>query len=162
MAALQPDLPATDLRAALLENALPASLPVGSGYLYALGSVLSAATAASLQEGQRPQVRILEAQRSGAGRRATTTAQVAVLGASEAIRDFQVTIDGRRAAVLRKRRSPFTVRVRGRSGARLQVLARNARGRTLARGAHPISAVRRGKRDIRSGGDVTGGTVELR
>ncbi len=33
MAALQPDLPATDLRAALLENALPASLPVGSGYL---------------------------------------------------------------------------------------------------------------------------------
>jgi len=162
MAGVSPSLPASDLRAALLENALPSALPVGSGYLYALGSVLSAATAASLQGGQRPRVRVLQAGRSGTGRSAITTAQIAVVGASEAIKDFRVTIDGRTAAVVRKRRSPFTVRLRGRSGRRLVVVARNARGKALATGARRITAVRRGKRDVRSGGDVTGGTVRIR
>ena len=76
MAAVRADLPAADLRAALLQNALAGALPVGSGYLYALGSVLSVASAANLAQGQPPDVRILKAQRSGIGRRATT--QVAV------------------------------------------------------------------------------------
>jgi subtilisin family serine protease len=157
MAALRPDLPAVDLRAGLMANALPSPLPVAAGYLYARGAVLSVAGAASLGQGQRPEVRVLKAERAGTGRRATTKAQVAVEGATQAIVDFRVKIGTRQVAVVRKRENPFTVRVRGRSGARLSVEARNAAGSVLGRGSRAIRVVRRGKRDIRSGGEVRTG-----
>jgi subtilisin family serine protease len=157
MVSVRPDLPAVDLRAALLQNALPASLPVGSGYLYARGAVLAVSGTVDLGQGQRPAVRVLKAERSGRGSAAITRAQVAVEGATEAITDFHVRIDGRRVAVVRKRAIPFTVRVRGRSGARMQVQARNAGGKVLGAGTRRIRAVRRGKRNIHSGGDVRSG-----
>jgi subtilisin family serine protease len=159
MAAVRPDLPATDLRAALLANALPSPLPVGAGYLYARGAVLSISDAASVQQGQRPAVRVLKAERSGSGRRVTTSAQVAVEGAMEAIVDYRVRIGARKVAVLRKRANPFTVRVRGRSGTRLTVEARNRAGKVLARGTRRIRKVRRGKRDIHRGNGVRSGVV---
>jgi subtilisin family serine protease len=157
MAAVRADLPAADLRAALLQNALSSALPVGSGYLYALGSVLSVASAANLAQGQPPDVRILKAQRSGIGRRAATQAQVAVLGATQAIADYRVSIDRRQVAIVRKRATPFAIRLRGRSGALLKIEARNARGKVLDRSTHKIVPVAPGKRDIRSGGDVRSG-----
>jgi phosphate transport system substrate-binding protein len=158
MASIRPDLPAVDLRAALLQNALPSPLAVGSGYLYALGSVLSVASAASLQQGQRPDVRVLKAERAGSGRRSVTRAQVALLGASAAVSDYRVLIDGRQVSVVRKRATPFTVRLAGRSGRTLRIEARDAGRRVLASASRAIAAVRRGKRDIRSGGGVTSGT----
>jgi hypothetical protein len=59
--------------------------------------------------------------------------------------------------VVRKRATPFTIRLRGRSGALLKIEARNARGKVLDRSTHEIVPVARGKRDIRSGGDVRSG-----
>jgi subtilisin family serine protease len=163
MAALRPDMPAADLRAALLQNALPAQVPVNSGYLYARGAVLAVSGASSLQQGQRPSVRILKAERSGRGRSARTRAQIAVEGATQAIVDFRVRIGGRQVAVVRKRAIPFSVQVRGRSGTQLQVQARNASGAVLAAATRSIRVLRRGKREIRSGSDVrTGGDVVVR
>jgi ABC-type phosphate transport system substrate-binding protein len=159
MASIRPDLPAVDLRAALLQNALPSPLAVGSGYLYALGSVLSVASAASLQQGQRPEVRVLKAERVGGGRRSVTQAQVALLGASAAVSDYRVLIDRRQVSVVRKRPTPFTLRLKGRSGRSLRVEARDAHRRVLASTSHAIVAVKRGKRDIRSGGGVTSGAA---
>lgn len=154
MVAVRPDLPVADLRAALLQNALPSPLPVGSGYLYAMGSVRSAAGSSSLQTGQRTQVTILRAERSGKGAKTVTQAQVSVSGATQAVRDYRVLIGSRQVAILRKRGTPFTVRIRGKSGATLRVQARNSSKRVLSQATKKIVAVRKGKRDISSGGGV--------
>ena len=160
MVAVRRDIPVADLRAALLQNAVSASLPVGSGYLHARGSVLAAAGNSSLLLGQRPRIRILRAERSASGARAVTRAQVAVSGSRHAIRHYRVRIGARQVALVRNRRTPFTVTVRGRSGAMLHVEAQNAQRQVLARASRRIVPARRGKRDIRSGGPVgTGGAM---
>ena len=152
MASARPDLPAPDLRAALLQNARPGPLPVGSGYLYARGSVLSVSDAASLAQSQRPQVQILKAERSGSGRAPSRGA-----GRGEWRDPGHRPLPGRdRSAaggILRKRRAPFMIRARGRSGSRLTVEARNATGKVLGRSSRQIRRVRPGKRDVHSGND---------
>ena len=66
MAAVAPQLTAAELRAILLQHASRSGLPIGAGYVDALGAVAAAAGAASFQQGQPPAVRVLQATRSGA------------------------------------------------------------------------------------------------
>ena len=95
MAAVRPDASAAELRAMMLQAAARSSLPVGAGYLDALSSVLGALKGSTYRLGQPPLVRILDATVAGRGRNATTTAQVAVLGSTDAIRRYRVALDGR-------------------------------------------------------------------
>ena len=53
MAAAAPGLSASELRAQLLQNAVPASIPVGSGYLDALGAVRGVGGARASRSGSR-------------------------------------------------------------------------------------------------------------
>jgi subtilisin family serine protease len=158
MAAVAPALPAADLRALLLQHAARTSAPVGSGMVDALDSVLAASTASSYQLGQPPQVRILEATRSGRGRSAVTQAQIALLGASQAVTRIVLKLNGRPVAELRGGRSVLNVRLRGRSGRTLAVDALAADGRRLASASSRVRALRAGKRGVGTGGGV-GGTV---
>ena len=123
---------------------------MGAGYLAALSSVVSVASAARFGLGQPPLLRILAAQRKGA----QTVVQVAALGNTKAIARFRISIDGRRVAELAKRGSPFTVRLRGRSGRRVRVDALDSRKRTIAGASRTVRGVERGKRGVRRGSGV--------
>jgi subtilisin family serine protease len=159
MAAMRPDLSAPELRAELLESAGRSSLPIGAGYLDALTSVLSVASASTYRLGQPPLVRVLSAQRRGA----QITAQVAALGNTRAIVRFRVSVDGRRVAELRNRGSVFNVRLRGRRGRKLRVDALDARGTSIVGATRTVRAVKRGKRGVRRGSGVgSGGRVTIR
>ena len=159
MAALRTDLSAAELRAQLLQNASRSALPVGAGYLDALSSVVSVASAASYGLGQPPLLRVLSARRRGA----QTSVQVAALGNTRAVARFRVRLDGRRVAELRKRASPFTVRLRRRSGRRVRVDAHRRRGRSIASASRRVRGVRPGKRGVRRGSGVgTTGRVTIR
>jgi subtilisin family serine protease len=158
MAAMRPDMSATELRAQLLQNAGRSSLPVSGGYLDALSSVVSAASASTYRLGQPPLVRGLAAERTGR----QTVVQVAALGDTRGVARFRLSLDGRRVAELRMRRSPFTVRLRGRAGRRLRVDALDSRGRVISSGSRAIRKVRRGKRGVRRGSGVGTGVVTIR
>src|SRR5262245_21346611 len=158
MAAMRADLTAAELRAQLFQNAGRSPLPVGAGYLDALASVVSVASASSYRLGQPPLVRVLAAQRKGS----QTVVQVAALGDTRAVTRFRIKLDGRRVAELKKRGSPFTVRLRGRKGRRLQVEALDSGGKVVARGKRKVSGVRNGKRGVRRGSGVgSGGVVTI-
>jgi subtilisin family serine protease len=159
MVAARPDISAPELRALLLQNAGRSSLPVGAGYLDALGSVLAVARAVSIKLGQPPLVRILVAQTSGRGRRAETAAQVAVLGATDAIRGYRVSLNGRRVAALRSGKLPFTVRLRGKRGRTLTVEALDASGGAIAKASRRVATLKRGKGGVGTGGGVGSGRV---
>ena len=150
MAAMRTDLSASELRAQLLQNAGRSALPVGAGYLDALSSVVSVASAARYGLGQPPLIRVLAAQRKGS----QTVVQVAALGNAKAIARFRISLDGRRVAELAKRSSPFTVRLRGRAGRKLRVDALDSRKRSIASASRKVSGVKRGKRDVRRGSGV--------
>ena len=158
MASLRPDMSAAELRAELLQNASRASLPIGGGYLDALTSVVSVASAATYRLGQPPLVRVLSAQRRGA----RTSVQIAALGNTRAIVRFRLSLDGRRVAELRKRGSPFTVRLRARRGRKLRVDALGRDGGTIASATRKVRAVRPGKRGVRRGSGVGAGQVTIR
>jgi subtilisin family serine protease len=158
MAAMRTDLSAAELRAQLFQNAGRSSLPVGAGYLDALASVIGVASASSYRLGQPPLVRVLAAQRKGA----QTLVQVAALGDTRAVARFRLKLDGRRVAEVRKGRSPFTVRLRGGAGRKLQVEALDPGGKVLAKGQRKVSGVRKGKRGVRRGSGVgTSGVVTI-
>ena len=144
VASLRPDLSASELRAQLLQSAARAQLSVGAGYLDALSAVLESAGASKYRLGQRPEVKILRAVARRAGRRAELQVQAAVLGATDAIRRYRVSADGRRIADVAGGRAQFTVRVTGRRSARrLRVEALDASGAVLSgatRGVAPSRA----------------------
>ena len=156
MAAMRPDLSAPELRAQLLQNAGRSPLPVGGGYLDALSSVVSVASSASYGVGQPPVVKVLSAARKGR----QLVVQVAAIGNTRAIVRFRVSLDGKRVAELRKRASPFTLRLRGRAGRKLRVEALDSSGGTLAAGSRSVRGVQRGKSRVRRGSGV-GATVEI-
>jgi subtilisin family serine protease len=158
MAAMRTDMSANELRAQLLQNAGRASLPVSGGYLDALSSVVSAASASTYRLGQPPLVRVLSAQRKGR----QTVVQVAALGDTRGVARFRLSLDGRRVAELRKASSPFTVRLRGRAGRKLRVDALDSRGGVIASGSSVVRGVRKGKRGIRRGSGVGSGMVTIR
>jgi subtilisin family serine protease len=157
MAAIRPDLSAAELRAQLLQNAGRSSLPVTGGYLDALSSVVSVASASSYRLGQPPLVRVLAAERKGS----QTVVQVAALGDTRGVARFRLSLDGRRVAEVRKGSSPFTVRLRGRAGRRLRADAIDSRGRVISSGTKAVSGVRKGKRGVRRGSGVGTGSVTI-
>ena len=127
MASANPRLSAAELRALLLQNATSSNVQVAAGYVDALRSVLAATTAVGYDTTQRPQLKVLQAATKG-GR---TRIQVAVLGSVTAIKRYVVSLDGKRAARLAARGSPFNVTL-ARRGRRVRVQALDASGRTLA------------------------------
>jgi subtilisin family serine protease len=155
MAAMRPDMSASELRAQLLQNAGRASLPVSGGYLDALSSVVKVASASTYRLGQPPLVRVLSAQRKGS----QTVVQVAALGDTRGVARYRLSLDGRRAAEVRKGSSPFTVRLRGRAGRKLRVDALDAAGKKIASGTKAVRGVRKGKRGVRRGSGVGAGSV---
>jgi subtilisin family serine protease len=157
MASMRPDMSAAELRALLLQNAGRSSLPVSAGYLDALSSVLSAASASTYRLGQPPLVRVLAAQRKGR----QTVVQVAVLGDTRGVARYRLSLGRRRVAELRKGSSPFTVRLRGRPGRRLRVDALDAGGRVIASGTRKVRGVRKGKRGVRRGSGVGTGWMTI-
>lgn len=159
MAAVAPTLPAADLRALLLQSTTRAPVPVSSGLVDALNSVLAAAkgSGTSYDLAQPPQIRVLSAKRQGKGKTATVRAQIAVSGASQGVARIVVKIGGRNAANLRGGKSVLNVRIRTRAAnKRLDVEAFAADGRSLARASAPIKTLRSGKRSVGSGGNVGG------
>ena len=119
---------------------------------------MSVAKASTYGLGQPPLVRVLCAQRKGA----QTVVQVAALGSTQAISRFRLTIDGRRAAEVAKRATPFTVRLRGRPGRKLRVDALDSRKRSIASATRKVTSVKSGKRGVRRGSGVgTSGPVKI-
>jgi subtilisin family serine protease len=163
VAALRPDLSASELRAHLLQSAQRAQVAVGAGYVDALAAVLEVATASTYRLGQPPELRILRAvSKRSRGRRAQLQLQAAVLGATGAIRRYRVSAGRRRIADVSGGRTPFTVRVGlRRPPRRVRVEALDARGAVLSAATRRVRAVARGKRGVRRGSGVgsTGGPV---
>jgi subtilisin family serine protease len=149
MASANPRLGGVELRSLLLQSAARSQLPVAAGYVDALRAVLAASTAVGYDASQPPRLRILQATSKGA----RTTIQVAALGSTTAIRRYVVTLDGKRAARLAARASPFAVALR-QKGRRVGVRALDASGRTLASTALRVQALRSGKRGAQTGGRV--------
>jgi len=146
MAAVNPNATAPDLRSLLLGHATRSSLPVGAGYLDALNAVLATSTAVGYNTTQAPRVQVLQA----TVKRKRTQVQVAVLGSTQAIRKYRVLLDGKPAATLAARGSPFTVTVR-RAARRAAVEALDASGQTLARGQRKVVQLKAGKRGVSTG-----------
>jgi subtilisin family serine protease len=149
MASANPRLGAADLRALLLQHATRSDLPVAAGYVDAQRSVLAASTEVGLDSTQPPRLRVLQA--TTKGRR--TRVQVAVLGSLAAIRRYVVSLDGRRAAELAARASPFSATL-PRSARRVRVQALAASGRALAGAQRTVRGLRSGKLNAGSGGRV--------
>src|SRR4051812_10161350 len=154
MAAVAPRLTAAELRGLLLQYASRTNLPIGAGYVDALGAVTAAAGAASFEQGQPPQARVLRATRRGK----VTQVQMALFGAVQAVKRVRVSLDGRAVATLQGGRSPISVRIRGRAGKRVRVAALAADGRPLATASARVHGVRAGKRGVSQGGGL-GGSV---
>jgi hypothetical protein len=122
----------------LLEHAVHTDAPVGAGIVDALDSVRAARTATSFEAGQPPGVRILLATR----REGVTRVQVALLGATQAVRQLAIRLDGRVIARVRAGRRVQTVAWRGRAGRRVTVTALAAGGRKLASASARVRALR--------------------
>ena len=149
MAGANPKLGGVQLRSLLMQSAVRSQLPVAAGYVDALRAVLLSSTAVGYDTNQGPRVKILQATSRGA----RTTIQVAALGATTAIRRYVVALDGRRAARLSARASPFTVAL-PRRGRRASVRALDASGRVVATASLRVRALRSGKRGAGTGGNV--------
>jgi subtilisin family serine protease len=149
MLGANPRLGAADLRALLLQNAIRAPLRVAAGYVDALRSVAAASTAVSGGAAQAPRLRLLRATAKGN----RTDVQAAVLGSTAAIRRYVVSLDGRRAARLAARASPFTVKL-PRRGRRVTIQALDASGRVIARGGRAVVAVGSGKSGASGGAQI--------
>jgi subtilisin family serine protease len=157
MAAVAPNLSAAELRAQLLQNASRASVPVGSGHLDALASIRGVAGDTDLTLGQPPRLRVLQAQRAGKGRRAQTLVQFAVSGSTATVKRYRVMLGSRRAAELAAGPAVLTMRKRGRSAAKVRVLALDAAGKRVARAAARVRTVKPGKLDVDTGSGVGAG-----
>jgi subtilisin family serine protease len=149
MASANPRIGGVELRSLLLQSATRSQLPVAAGYVDALRAVLAASTAVGYDASQPPKIAVLQATSNGA----RTMVQAAALGSTAAIRRYVVTLDGKRAARLAARASPFTVALQ-RRGRRVGIRALGASGRTLARAQLPVQALRSGKRGAGTGGRV--------
>jgi len=149
MVASNPSISATDLRSQLLQRAGRASLPVAGGYVDALDAVLSSATAVGYDTTQPPQIKVLRA----TTQRKRTQLQVAVLGSTQAIRSYRVTLDRRRRSTVRARRAVFSVTVR-RAAKRVRIDALDGRGKRITSTTKPVRKQRAGKRGVKTGHGV--------
>jgi subtilisin family serine protease len=149
MASANPRIGGVELRSLLLQSATRSQLPVAAGYVDALRAVLAASTAVGYDASQPPRVKVLLA----TSKAARTTVQVAALGLVAAIKRYVVTLDGRHAARLAARASPFTIAL-PRKGRRVSIQALDRSGRSLAVAQLRVQALRSGKRGAGTGGRV--------
>jgi len=149
MLGANPRLSAADLRALLLQNAVRAPLKVAAGYVDALRSVVAASTAVDGGAAQAPRLRVLNATAKGDH----TDVQAAVVGSTAAVRRYVVRLDGRPAARLTARASPFKLTLR-RRGHRVAIQALDASGRVLARAQRAVGAVGSGKSGASGGAQI--------
>jgi subtilisin family serine protease len=149
VAGANPQISAVDLRAALMQNASRSQLPVAAGYVDALHTVLAATGRTGYETTQPPVLKILAATRKGQ----VTKIQTAVSGATAAVTRYRVSLDKRAVAQLQPRRSPFTLKLR-RSGTSAKVDALDASGKVLASTTRRVAKLRKGKRDVGTGGGV--------
>jgi subtilisin family serine protease len=147
-ASVNPKLGAPDLRALLMANATRSRLPVTSGYVDALQTVLAASAAAGYAATQPPRLKIL----SATVKNGRTQVQAAVLGSTTSIRRYRVTLGGR-SVQLAARPSPFMVKLPGAS-ARVKVAALNRAGRAVTAAQSRVAGLRRGKGDVGRGSPV--------
>jgi subtilisin family serine protease len=159
MAAVRRDATAPELRAAMLEAAGRASLPVGAGYLDAAAAVLRSSSQASFRAGQSPLLRVLLATRAGRGGRAQIVVQVAILGNATPIRRLRFSLGGRVVTSVQRRGSPFTIRIRGRRGGKVRVDGLDRSGKRIAQATRRVAPVRPGKRGILEGPGIGVGSV---
>jgi hypothetical protein len=130
-------------------RATPASGRCAIAYVDALRSVVAASTAVGYGTTQPPRLKVLAATSKGQ----RTRVQAAAIGSTAAIKRFVVRLDGKRAAQLAARTSPFTVTVR-RRGKRVGIQALDASGRVLARAARNVRALSSGKSGAGTGNGV--------
>ncbi|MDA0165209.1 S8 family serine peptidase [Solirubrobacter ginsenosidimutans] len=149
VAGANPQISAVDLRAALMQNADPSQLPVAAGYVDALRTVLAATGGVSNELTRPPKLKILTATRKGR----TTKIRTAVSGSTAAVNRYRVSVNSRAVAQLEPGRSPFTVKLR-RGGTRATVDALDAAGKVIASASRRIVKLRKGKRDVGTGGGV--------
>src|SRR4051794_5574168 len=140
---------AVDLRAALMANASRADLPVTAGYVDALHTVLAATGPAGYEPPRPPTVKILSATRKS--RR--TKVSVAVSGATAAVKRYRMRFDARAVTQVQARRAQFSVKVT-RAAKRVKVDALDASGKALATATRRVVTLRKGKRDVGTGGGV--------
>jgi subtilisin family serine protease len=144
-----PQISAVDLRALLMQNASRAALPVSAGYVDALRTVLAASPAAGLDSTQPARLKILTATLKG--RR--TRIQAAAVGATAAIATYRVALDGRAVTQVKADRSSFTVTI-PRRGKRVRIDALGHSRATVTSAQRRVTTLRKGKRDVGSGGRV--------
>jgi subtilisin family serine protease len=149
MASANPNLSAVDLRALLMQTAGRSSLPVASGYVDALRSVLAASTAVGYDNTRPPQLKVLSVTRTRQGLRI----QAAAFGSVAAIRSYRVKLNGRTVAQLRPVPSPFTVNLR-KFGRTVILQALGAGGRVLTSEQARVVNLQNGKNGARSGSSV--------
>ena len=82
-----------------------------------------------------------------------TKIQAAVSGSTAAVTRYRISLGSRAVAALTPRRSPFTVKVR-RRGTRAKLEALDASGKVLASATRRVVTLRKGKRDVGTGGRV--------
>jgi hypothetical protein len=83
--------------------------------------------------------------------------QFAVSGATASVKRYRVLLGRRRAAELATGQAVLTMRKRGRSAGRVQVLALDAAGQPVARAKARVRKVKPGKLDVKSGSGVGAG-----
>lgn len=146
-ASVNPKLSAPDLRALLMQNATRSGLPVTSGYVDALQTVV-AASRASYDTTQPPRLKIL----SATVKNGRTQVQAAVLGSTTSIRRYRLTLGGR-VAELAPRPSPFSIKLAGTSK-RVKLAALNRAGRPVTAAQRAVAGLRKGKGDVGRGSPV--------
>jgi subtilisin family serine protease len=149
VAGASPQISAVDLRAALMQNASRSELPIAAGYVDALQTVLAATGRVGYEPPQPPTIKILSATRKNR----TTKIKVAVAGSTAAVTRYSVRLNGRELAQVQARQSQFTVKLH-RSGSRARVTALDASGTALAAASRRVTNLRKGKRDVGTGGRV--------
>ena len=81
-------------------------------------------------------------------------AQVATLGATQAIERYRVALGGRTVAGAKRRSSPYMLRIRSRRGGKLRVDALDRRGAVLSSATKKVRKVRTRKGNVRRGSRV--------
>jgi subtilisin family serine protease len=155
VAAVRPDLSASELRAELLQSAGRASVPVGAGYVDAGAAVIDAARASTYSLGQKPELRVLSATAGRHGHATRLQVQAVLLGASSAVKRFRVLAGRKHIADLRAGQNPFTLRVGLRRRPRqVRVQALDGSGKELSAAKRAVRSVARGKHGVRRGSGV--------
>ena len=154
VAAAEPNLTPTEIRAQLLSSAGRSSLDVGAGYVDALAAVKGVRSALQSPLGQAPDVAILHA--DGVAGKGTTslTLVVSVSGATNAIKKYRLKVGKTTVGYVRSTPAPWKAKLSlaGKAiGKSISVTALNAGGKKLASAKAKIRKVAKTKQGLDKG-----------